>query len=262
MGRLDHAKISVAQLMKCLPEQGMLFFVDFYCPDRSGEWVETNFGPRSLVVSTAREAPLTDQRTPLFNKPVAQNIGAQAAIEAGAEFLVFLDADTLVTPQLVAFLLGNASRDRFMIFEPSLQWRDLTGFLVVHKSSFLKVSGFDEEFRGWGAEDLEMRVKLALRGATPLDKPKAILSDLQYLLRWTEIPALLARSIPHTDDRRVLHYETKDKDLSHGLNLNRLCSNIYNWLGVHPVELHKTPLGPYLRRLLGMGLAVHHASLE
>jgi hypothetical protein len=41
-----------------------------------------------------------------------------------------------------------------------------------------------------------------------------------------------------------------------------LCANIYNWIGIHPADLHDTPLGPYIRRLLGMELYIHHSSLE
>lgn len=261
MGRLDHAKQSVPALMAFIGTNSFVF-VDYYCPDHSGAWVSKKF-PTAIVEDLSQQAPLTGQRRPVFNKPTACNSGALAAIQAGAEYLVFLDADTLVSPQLIAFILGNASRDRFMIFEPSLEQRDLTGFLVVHKSLFLKVGGFDREFQGWGAEDLEMRVKLLLRGGAPIDDPKAILRDpKKHLLRWTEIPAVLAQSIPHGDSRRVSHYENKDKDSSHGLNLNLLCANIYNWLGIHPVDLHDTPLGPYIRRLIGMELNVHHSSLE
>ena len=265
MGRLDHVKRSAAQLMQCAPVDGkknLFVFVDFYCPDGSGDWIKSQF-KNACVVKMADLLPLEDDRQPLFNKPGAHNTGALEAIERGAEYLVFIDADTLITPQLIAFLYGNASRDRFMIFEPSLVWRDLTGFLVVHKSHFLKVNGFDKDFKGWGAEDLEMRVKLLLRGGSPAQDPKAVLRDpARYLLMWNEIPSILAQSIPHEDDRRVANYEEKDKDQSHGLNLNLLCANIYNWIGTHPADLHNTPLGPFIRRLLGMELYTHHRSLE
>jgi hypothetical protein len=246
-----------------LPPSCSFVFVDYYCPDGSGSWVQAQGRDRVRVEMAALKSPLSDDRQPVFNKPEALNLGALAAIEQGAKYLVFLDADTLVTPQLISFIRGNASLERFMIFEPSLERRDLSGFLVVHRIHFLKVDGFDSEFKGWGAEDLEMRVKLLLRGGAPIGDPKAILRNpKKYLLRWTEMPSILAQSIPHDDERRVANYANKDKDSSHNLNLNRLCANVYNWLGTHPADLHETALGPYIRRLLGMELHTHHSSLE
>lgn len=267
MGRLAHVKQSLPRLLQeplIDGVQNQVVFVDYYCPDGSGDWVESQFGDRVHVVKLADEAPLERGQMPIFNKPIAQNTGAVEALHAGAQYLVFLDADTLVTPELLAFVFHYASMERFLIFEPSLEFRDLTGFLVVHRRHFVKVNGFDSEFRGWGAEDLELRVKLFLRGKTPLNEPpRAILKhpDL-YGLHWSEIPPELASSINHGDDLRVNHYLEKDKDESHGVNFNLLCSNIYSWLGTHPVDLQDTPLGPYIRRLLGMELVVNPRALE
>lgn len=266
MGRLEHVKQSVPRLLATPHIDGIhnhFILVDYYCPEKSGAWVADQFGTRAHVVSLAEEAPLRDDRVPLFNKPMAQNTGAVEALNRGAQYLVFLDADTLVTPQLLAFVFEYASMDRFLIFEPSDVSRDLTGFLVVHRRHFVKVNGFDTQFKGWGAEDLEIRVKLYLRGNSPKNDPKALLRlPDAYGLDWTEIPHELASSVPHDDDLRVRHYAEKNKDASHDLNLNQLCSNIYTWLGKHPTDLHDTPLGPYIRRLLGMELLVNPKSLE
>lgn len=266
MGRLEHVQQSVPRLMESAPfidgEHNHFVFVDYYCPDGAGAWVKKHFGKRVHIVDLAAEAPPEPGQIPVFNKPIALNTGAVEALNSGAQYLVFLDADTLVTPQLVEFVTHHASMDRFLIFEPSFEFRDLTGFLVVHRRHFVKVNGYDGNFSGWGAEDLELRVKLFLRGNTPLGKPKAILEKPIYGLNWTEIPAELASSISHDDDLRVANYLEKDKDASHGVNLNLLCSNIYDWLGVHPKDLHETPLGPSIRRLLGMELIVNPKALE
>lgn len=246
-GRLNHVKQSVPRLQN-VP----LFFVDFFCPEQSGDWV-SQF-PQATVIKAAE---LADQPQEHFNKPLALNIGALAACDTKARYLVFLDADTLITPALLDFVHYHASPDRFMIFEPNVEKKDLSGFLVVQSRHFLKVGGFDQNFAGWGAEDLEFRLRLFLRAQAPEGQ-----ANLVDLLSWTEIPSELASCIPHSDELRVAQYHEKDKDKSHDLNLNLLCSNLYNWLGVHPLDLHDHPVGASIRRLLGMDLRINPFAMK
>lgn len=258
MSRLDHVKKSVPALLANPIIDGIhnfFVFVDHYCPEQSGKWVAREYSPRATVLEMASFAPVKE--TPQFNKPSALNAGALHAINLGAQYLVFVDADTLVKPELIAYLTHHVTLGHFYIFTPThdTQLMDLTGFLAVHKRHFVRVNGYDADFKGWGAEDLDMRVRLFLYGATSLYEPRGSIKDPhRNTLRWNEIPHILASSIPHSDDRRVTHYEHKDKDHSHEINLNLLCSNIFHKLGYHPNELHETPLGPSIRRLLGMEL--------
>lgn len=266
MGRLDHLKQSSAALLADPRIDGVhnhYMVVDYYCPDRCSDWAKTQYGRRVDVLDFAKHAPLDAGRKALFNKPLAYNSGAYEALLLGAQYLVFIDADTLVTPTLLNFIFAHASPDRFLIFEPNHgPQRDLTGFLVVHRRAFMKINGFDLRFQGWGAEDLELRVKLYLRGRAPLDRPRQILQLPELGMPWTEIPCDLASSIGHDDSRRTGHYAEKDKDVSHGKNLNLLCSNIYEWLGVHPVDLQGSSLSGRIQRLLGMDLILNPKSFE
>lgn len=263
MGRLEHVQRSVPALLQSPEIDGVhntLIFVDYHCPQQSGKWVKATFGNRVNVITVADlEMPVT---AGIFNKPIAHNTGAMQAIEWGADYLVFIDADTLATPALVQYLFHNLSIGQFLIFEPGMRWLDLTGFLAVHRRHFIKVNGFDAKFVGWGAEDLDLRLRLYLYASAPNGNPRAILKSVTHALPWSEIPTILANSIPHEDDERVVHYEQKDKDESHRLNLNLLCASIYSKLGVHPLDLHESPIGIALRRLLGMELQVNPRSLE
>jgi hypothetical protein len=266
MGRLDHLKQSAKALLADPRIDGVhnhYIVVDYYCPDKSGDWIKRQYGERAHVLDFNEQAPLTSG-TPLFQKPLAHNSGAYEALSAfDAQYLVFLDADTVVTPTLMNFVFAHASPDRFLIFEPHHgEYRDLTGFLVVHRRAFMKVNGFDLRFQGWGAEDLELRVKLYLRGRAPLDRPRLILQQPELGMPWTEIPCELASSISHDDDRRTSNYAEQDKDVSHGKNLNLLCSNAYEWLGVHLIDLQGTPLSSRIQRLLGMDLIVNPKAIE
>lgn len=266
MGRKSHVQVSAKALLedpRMDGENNHFVFVDYFCSEDTGTWVEQTFGERAHVLRIGKHMQTPKGRMPIFNKPIAQNSGAIEALKLGAQYYVFLDADTIVSPQLLDYVFRFASMDQFMIFEPNPRWRDLTGFLVVHHRPFIKVGGFNKDFKGWGAEDLEMRIHLYLEGLAPRHQTKLVFKNPQkYTMKWTEIPGQLAQSIPHADDARVANYEEKDKDASHDLNLNLLCSNVLNWTGKHPVDLHTTALGPSLRRLLGMDMFLNPRSLE
>lgn len=267
MGRLDHLKQSAAALLADSRIDGVnnhYIVVDFYCPDRCGEWIQNKYGQRAHVLEFSKQVPLEPGRRAIFQKPLAHNSGAYEALAAcNAQYLVFLDADTIVSPTLLNFIFGHASPDRFLIFEPNHGvHRDLTGFLVVHRRAFMKVNGFDLRFQGWGAEDLELRVKLYLRGRAPLDRPRQILQQPELGMPWTEIPCDLASSLSHDDDRRTGNYREKDKDISHGKNLNLLCSNVFEWLGIHLIDLQGSALSSRIQRLLGMDLILNPKSFE
>jgi hypothetical protein len=237
MNRLEHLKVSSSQLMKDprVGEDWLWVLVDFACPQKSGEWAENEYGERVEVVPI--EPPDDPKATVVFNKPLALNSGAMHAISLGVDYLCFIDADTIVTPRFLDYLDSAASLDCFNIVVPTMEKKDLTGFLCVHHRHFLRVGGYDIRFVGWGAEDLEMRLKLYLKGQLP----------------FSEIPVEFAESIQHGDDVRTLEYEEKDKDKSHSLNLNQLCANVFSWTGEHLLDHYEQDnKGSALRRLLGV----------
>ena len=242
MGRKEHIQKSSAQLMKDprIGKEILWVLVDYACPEKTGEWAKKEYGDRVHVLEIL-EPPVDpkDTRTRkgnVFNKPLALNSGAMDAIAEGAEYLAFMDADTIVSKGFLDHVLAAGSLDNFLIVSPDLEKRDLTGFLCVSHRHFLRAGGYDISFVGWGAEDLEMRLKLYLRTGVP----------------FSEIPSALATSIPHKDDVRTVNYEEKDKDASHNTNLNLLCANAFHWSGKHLIDLYGTEKGPYIRRLLGI----------
>lgn len=237
MGRLLHIQRSFTRLAEDprfgkATGQWLYVLVEFADPDNSGDWLERIHPERAHIV----RIEIQEEKSVSFNKPVCQNTGAMHAIEQGAEYLVFLDADTIVTPELLSYLDQNVSLDSFLVFRSLSEKRDLTGFLCVNKRHFVRVGGYDVNFQGWGAEDLEMRVRLFLKAG----------------LSFGEISADLASSIPHEDQLRTKHYQEKNKDRSHDRNLSLLCGNIMQWTGKHILEHYEGPQGTHIRRLLGI----------
>jgi len=141
-----------------------------------------------------------------FSKPIALNLGAELA---ETDRLLFLDADTLVFSRFWVWYSRRVTADALFIVPPSVEARDLTGVLGVTRADYLAVDGADPGFVGWGAEDLDLRLRLHLARA----------------LRTIEIPTELVGAIPHGDDLRTQHYAEKDKRVSYEHNMARLITN-------------------------------------
>ena len=192
MDRLDHVKQSVPALLqreiRIDGVRNFFVFVDYMCPDKSGDWVTSSFPQLSSVVQVP-VPPLPDGAAPVFHKSGAMNRGAVRAIGLGADFLVFLDADTIVTPEFLDFVFEHARPDRFLFCNPPIEKRDLCGLLCVPKDSFVLLGGYDERMIGWGTEDLDMRMRLHFFAG----------------LEWTIIPHELSQAIPHSNELRERH---------------------------------------------------------
>ena len=163
-GRLSHLRQSLP-LAHGQPAVDCIV-VDYGCPERSGDWVESNF-PGVTVV---RSGP-----TDGFNASTARNLGAAAA---RTPWLGFFDADVLldrsfsvaVVPKLKP---GNFYRSHHVT---SQTW----GSIICHSDDFKRIGGYDEAFTGWGGEDDDLIARLKLGGVRPVDFPAALLGEITH----------------------------------------------------------------------------------
>jgi hypothetical protein len=216
MGRLAHLKVTLPRLL----DTGLsVMLVDYSCPDHAADWAESEHrqatGPGALL----HVLRVTGKGR--FEKPKAYNLAAEAASKLGAEHLFFLDADTIVKPELGSWVRIHATGKQFCIFEPYAKKRDLYGALLVPTRPFLAVKGYDENFSGWGMEDMDMRLRLALKAKLPFEL----------------IPATLADSIPHSAELRTQHYGQKDLRASSARNFELLRANVRRWTGKDITQL-------------------------
>jgi hypothetical protein len=195
--------------------------VDFDCPEQCGTWAQSTFRDDvergKLVIERARERPL-------FNKAAAHNAGAQRAVEAAADQLVFLDADTLVASEFLHVMAPALNPHQFWIAErrpDGMDDPDLFGLLIVPTWAFRAAGGFDEQYRGWGIEDLDMRLQLRLR--------------LPLIVG--EIPLTLVSGIAHEDALRTQFYDQKDVKASDLANQELMLQKLNRQnAGTIPVE--------------------------
>lgn len=210
MGRLAFLR-QTAPLLLAHPS-ARCCLVDYSCPDGCADWMLAEFPEQ------ARSGQLLVERVlgrSLFNKSAAHNLGARRALGEGADYLCFIDADTLVSPGFWPWLLANLDARRFLIAARLPDGRDrpsLTGLLVVQGSRFAETAGFDETFQGWGGEDIEFRIRLGL------------LHGLEH----ADVPLQLVEAIPHDGELRTRYYAQKDAGVSNYCHLRRLRYRIHN----------------------------------
>lgn len=201
------------------PEVGYCL-VDYSCPDRCGEWLEAEFG------AAVREGRCVVERIvgkTSFNKCEAHNAGAGRAIGEGAEYLVFLDADTVLETGFFDWLLPQLEPKRFLIAARGPDGRDvpsLTGLLAVSAAAFAETDGFDVEFRGWGSEDIEMRLRL----------------HVLHGLSFDDVPLSLMNPIAHDDVLRAAYYEEKNIARSDQRNFSRMMGKLQGWRQTRPFD--------------------------
>ena len=203
--------------------------VDYACPEACGTWIERTF-PAEIAAGRVAIERVTGEVH--FHKTRAHNLGARRAIAAGAEILCFLDADMLLHAGLGSWLAAQAGPGRFLIAARTAAGhhvRSTGGLLVVAASDFLAAGMFDEAFRGWGGEDVEMRLRLHLgRG-----------------LGYGDVPLALIEPIPQSDAARGRFSATKDIRASERRNRLIVERKVRAWTGAGT-----NAVGASARRLL------------
>src|SRR6185312_373451 len=227
MGRLAFLRRTLPVFMR---QPAMRYcLVDYACPEACGAWVEGSFAAEVAAGRVAIERVTGEAH---FHKTRAHNLGARRALAAGAEILCFLDADTLVRAELGAWLAAHAGAGRFLIAARTATGRHVRstgGLLVVAAPDFVAAGMFDEDFRGWGGEDVEMRLRLHLgRG-----------------LAYGDVPLSLIEPIPHSDAARGRFSATKDIRASERRNRLIVERKVRAWTGKGT-----DAFGPVARRLL------------
>src|SRR5207248_9025163 len=96
MGRLSFLQKTVGSAVSHPAANYCL--VDYSCPDRCGDWLMNRY-PEEIRRHRMAVERVPNQR--LFHKCKSHTAGAERALPEGAEYLCFLDADTVVGPPFV-----------------------------------------------------------------------------------------------------------------------------------------------------------------
>lgn len=173
--RLPHLKQTLPLMLR--QPRAEVIVVDYGCEQGTAAWVKEHHPAAKLV-------QVSDD--PEFCVARARNLGAN---EASHELLCFIDADTLLHVDLAEWLELNHKPNGYCLY-PDRAELELFGFLIVARKHFFQVSGYDEAFRGWGGEDMDLYDRLARAG-----------------LAWFAVPRESISAISHGDELRQM-----DKD--------------------------------------------------
>jgi len=215
MGRL-------AQIQQTLPINVAtgcpIVFVDWSCPECSGDWVSKAF-PNVKVVRVGCKAH--------FEVCASRNRGFA---EVKTPYVLFLDGDVFVRPAAISWM-GRYIRNQGT-------WGILYGgSLVVQTELFRSIGAWDEVFSswGWGGDDYECWARI------------------RRVARRVQVPRELWRRIDHPNAERVAYF--RGKDMNRTESMARQYSDMLEACAKHGVILNfeqRLKLHAELRRKCGV----------
>ena len=167
-GRLGHLKQTLPHMVA--PGTHDVIVVDYACPEGTGDWVEATYpGVRVVRVEDGIH----------FCLARARNFGAELV---ETEWIVFVDADIFPHPEWHQWIGQNVERGKFYRAGPIAGKMDheTWGTCIISRADFLAVGGYDEVFRGWGGEDNDLYVRLALKGVEECFFPGEFVSPIRH----------------------------------------------------------------------------------
>lgn len=173
-GRLSHLQRSIPLLINQKESETIL--VDYSCEDSCGDWLLRNY-PSACVVRVLGQDSFSLSR--------ARNIGAASA---NGNILVFVDADHITNIGLSSHIYEIMMGADWSSPADTSREADISGFLCVKKEVFDSIGGYDEAFKGWGGEDIDIMVRIRMSGAI-----------------FSPINTEFITSIPHGDEIRQLN---------------------------------------------------------
>lgn len=190
-GRLHHIKECLPLIVAQSPAE--IVVVDYGCPDKVGDWIESNF-PEVKVVRIDDDSG--------FCLPRARNIGAQ---NTKSPWICFIDADIRIRNDWVDWMKQNLDPRFFYRAALKNGRRDpeTYGTAICPREAFTAIDGYDETFRGWGGEDDDLYTRLSLLGG---------ISEAPY-------PHIFVEAIHHDDAERTLFHDIKSKNLQGLINI-------------------------------------------
>jgi len=196
-GRLQHLQQTLPLMLAEQPDE--IIVVDYGCPERTGDWVETNYPkiqfPQITVVRVMDDASFCVAR--------ARNLGAAVV---RSDWICFIDADICVQPGWINWMRSELGNEKIYYrssgtIEHGIQEPEVGGAygtFIVSRNAFQQVKCYDEVFSGWGGEDGELYDRL-----------------FSWRFREASYPQLFVKAITHSNEMRTRFYEEKNRNITH-----------------------------------------------
>ena len=198
-GRSHHIQQTLPTIIAESPAE--IILVDYGCPDNTGDWVEEHY-PEVKVIRVNDD--------PGFCLPRARNIGAA---HSSAPWLCFIDADIKVKSGWLDWMSQSLEEGSF--YRPSLadgrQLQEIAGTFLCTRAAFTTARGYDEVFRGWGGEDIDLYARL----------PQEANAQPAYY------PNQFVEPISHADDERTTFHAIKNISIQSLINSCYVKAKVY-----------------------------------
>lgn len=185
-GRLAFLRRSLPSWLG-LPSVAEVIVVDSACPDGAADWADSLGEPRVRTVRLAA--------SPHYRHAAVKNAGAAVA---RCPWLLFLDTDIVVSPGLDTVLRSTLPGT---FARPDLLDEAMGGQILVQRSVFEKLGGYDEVYRAYSDEDIDLYRRLRFHGVTLRPFARALIHHQ-----------------PHDPAARMIHTDETDLALSTTFN--------------------------------------------
>jgi len=164
--RLKHLKRIIYkvinQTIKC-----EIVIVDMGCPQKTYNWVATHL--KGQVVNTRMD--VSDN---YWNLSESRNFGYR---NSTGDILVFIDADTVLNYYFLEYT--KLGENEFITGTMSPPY-NCCGCLMVSRKDFENVKGYNEELKGWGYEDFDIRERLEKTGLMRREFKRELIRSLDH----------------------------------------------------------------------------------
>jgi hypothetical protein len=204
MNRLAHLKETYIQNLQVCQHLTNVDFVllNFNCQQDTHQWANSHLKPQ---IKSGQLNYFYEDTAKYFNMSKAKNLSHRLA---QGELLMNLDADNFLDINAINQILAAFSTDNKKI---ACGKKNMCGLLIVKKSDFYKVNGYDETMTGWGYEERDLFTRIT--------------QHCGY--RWSEVGLLnRLQKIRHGHTLRLMNMDLQNRRDPHiSNNLNRQKSN-------------------------------------
>lgn len=163
-------------------------------------------GTEEMIKNFQAPCRLVYHRIPRSGPARARNEGIRLA---QGEYIIFIDSDLIVPPHFISSHLAAHTTPRDIVHGPVIHTNDLdnptqakmkltdisraffaTGNVSLRRDKLLAAGLFDEDFREYGWEDLELGLRLAHLGMRKVDCPRCVGYHYKSRLSLDQLPDL------------------------------------------------------------------------
>ncbi|MFA5631182.1 MAG: glycosyltransferase family A protein [Porticoccaceae bacterium] len=144
-----------------------LIVVDYGCEQGTAQWLRSAW-PKVLSIKVDDD--------PSFCAARARNLGAQ---QASGQWLFFVDADILLQRDLGSWASDQLQASHYYR-APEAAGVNGWGTFLCTREAFFRSGGYDEAFRGWGGEDVDLYEQLEALGDQCVWLPDGCLSAIRH----------------------------------------------------------------------------------